>query len=114
MVVVGGPWRTTVASRICCLTSEYVRWSATSRSSPASFVASRGLAIHPSVYYGSSHATEAIQVADLFAGVRRRVLEGDVSLVPLAERLDQTRTVRGSLVLQTIKGRPYQPKILLF
>jgi len=80
----------------------------------ASFVASRKLAIHPSVYYASSHATEAIQVADLFAGARRRVMEGDVSLAALAEQMDQTRTVPAGLGLRTIKGRLFQPRNLLF
>lgn len=80
----------------------------------ASFVAARGLAIHPSVYYASSHATEAIQVADLLAGVRRRAMEGDASLAALAQQMDHTRTVPGSLGLLTIKGRTFQPRILLF
>ena len=80
----------------------------------ASFVASRGLPIHPSVYYASSHATEAIQVADLFAGVRRRVIGGDGSLGLLAQQMDRTSTVPVALGLRTIKGRPFTPKILLF
>ena len=80
----------------------------------ASFVASRRLPIHPSVYYASSHATEAIQVADLFAGVRRRVMEGDASLSLLAQQMDRTKTMPAALALRTIKGRPFASKILLF
>lgn len=54
----------------------------------ASFVASRKLNIHPSVYYASSLATPAIQVADLLAGVRRRLAEGDpgASFSPSSDR----------------------------
>ena len=39
---------------------------------------------HTSTGSGTSSATEAIQVADLFAGVRRRVIGGDGSLGLLA------------------------------
>lgn len=42
----------------------------------ASFAASRKLAIHPCVYYASSHSNEGIQVADLLADIRRRTCRG--------------------------------------
>lgn len=80
----------------------------------ASFVASKKLAIHPGVYYASSAATETIQVADLFAGVRRRVAEGDTDLAGLAQAMAATRTVSPSSTLHTIRGRRYDPTINLF
>lgn len=49
----------------------------------ASFVSSRRLPLHPSVYYANSLSSHAIQVADLVAAVRRRSLEGDTNLQQL-------------------------------
>ncbi len=80
----------------------------------ASFVASRRLQIHPSVYYGSSLTTEAIQVADLVAGVRRRVIEGDTKLASLGRSIGAVRTVAASAGLRTHKDRPYTNQIRLF
>lgn len=37
-----------------------------------SFITTRRLRLHPSVYYANSLTTQAIQIADLIAGVRRR------------------------------------------
>ena len=48
--------------------------------SAASYVVSQGLPFHPTVYYADSVTSQAVQIADLISGVRRRVLEGDTSL----------------------------------
>lgn len=78
----------------------------------ASFVASRRLAIHPSVYYASSHTNEGIQVADLIAAVRRRTLEGDVQLGVLDEHLAGIRATQD--VERTVKNRVYCNYITVF
>lgn len=78
----------------------------------ASFAASRKLAIHPSVYYASSHANEGIQVADLIAGVRRRAEEGDSNLLSLDRSL---KSLSGSAPPgPTANARPFQNWINLF
>ena len=78
----------------------------------ASFAASRKLAVHPCVYYASSHANEGIQVADLIAGVRRRVEEGDSNLALLNRALRGVR--RCSSPRRTAKGRAFDNWIDLF
>jgi hypothetical protein len=80
----------------------------------ASFVASRKLNLHPSVYYASSFATEAVQLADLFAGVRRRVTEGDIDLVGLSDLMDDACSLSAGQGLQTIKGHSFRNRIQLF
>ncbi len=77
----------------------------------ASFVASRRLALHPCVYYASSHSNEGIQVADLVAGIRRRALEGDQSLVGVDDRL---AAVRGATPGPTARGRSFANRVTLF
>lgn len=77
----------------------------------ASFAASRRLAIHPCVYYASSHSNEGIQIADLLAGIRRRVVEGDASLVVVDRQL---AAVRGSVPGPTIRGRAFANQVTLF
>jgi hypothetical protein len=78
----------------------------------ASFVASRRLALHPSVYYASSHGSEAIQVADLIAGVRRRVEEGDGALSQLDSAFRGVSSAGAGLV--TVTGRAYSSAIQVF
>ncbi len=80
----------------------------------ASFVASRRLQLHPSVYYGSSRTTQAIQVADLVAGVQRRAIEGDANLHALQQQMVATRSVPTSAGLRTHKRRPYTNQIRVF
>jgi hypothetical protein len=80
----------------------------------ASFVASRKLNIHPSVYYASSLGTPPIQVADLLAGTRRRVAEGDQSLLPLQVQMDRSISVPPGRAPATITGRRYQPRTQIF
>ena len=80
----------------------------------ASYVASRGLDLHPSVYYASSLTTEAIQVADLFAGIGRRVVEGDTDLADLARGLERVCSLPGTGRSLTFKGRTYRTRIQLF
>ncbi len=80
----------------------------------ASFVASRRLEIHPSVYYASSHATQAIQVADLISGGCRRIAQGNGGLSLLDDVFSNACTVAPMLGLRTIKGRLYSNRIQLF
>jgi hypothetical protein len=82
------------------------------KAGPLHFVASGSLALHPVVYYGSSHSVEGIQVADLIAGVRRRSAEGDANLVGLDLNLSTARPE--AEVGQTSKGRPYTNLITVF
>ena len=79
-----------------------------------SFITSRRLPLHPSVYYANSLTTPAIQVADLIAGVRRRVVEGDRRLATLNRRMTATRTLRGRPGPNTDQGRSYTNQIELF
>lgn len=79
----------------------------------ASYVASNRLPIHPSVYYASSHATESIQVADLFAGARRRIDEG-AGPAGLEEVLAEVSAVDSAQNLRTFKGRRFNSHIVLF
>jgi hypothetical protein len=78
----------------------------------ASFVASYRLPLHPAVYYGSSHAVEGIQLADLIAGIRRRVAEGDQNLAALDEDLSQVRAVQ--VTKRTCRGRIHANGIPVF
>lgn len=80
----------------------------------ASYVASRRLDLHPSVYYASSMATEAIQVADLFAGTRRRIAEGDANLIQLGRSLDRTTSLPAWSGVVSFKGHPHRNRIQLF
>ena len=80
----------------------------------ASFVASRRLPLHPSVYYANSLTTQAIQVADLVAAIRRRVVEGDTRLVTLERDLANIRTLDGGSATTTHTGRSYTNQIVLF
>jgi hypothetical protein len=74
----------------------------------ASFVASRGLSLHPCVYYASSHSCEGIQVADLVSAVRRRAAEGDGELVPYDRKL---ASIRPTGLECTVHGRSYTNSI---
>ena len=79
-----------------------------------SFIMSRRLPLHPSVYYANSLTTPTIQVADLIAGVRRRVVEGDGRLVTLNRRMAATRTLPHSPGLVTDRRHRYTNQIELF
>ena len=48
--------------------------------SVASYVTPRRLPLHPTVYYADSTTSQAIQIADLISGARRRALEGDADM----------------------------------
>lgn len=80
----------------------------------ASFVASLRLPLHPGVYFANSLATQPIQIADLVAAVRRRVLEGDTRLSNLDGNLESIRAVSGTTVATTHTGRRYTNYISLF
>lgn len=80
--------------------------------SVGSFVISRRLPLHPTVYYANSLNSHPIQVADLIAAVRRRAIEGDANLQPLD---DQLAAITGSqhIAATTHTGRPYANRIVL-
>ena len=78
----------------------------------ASFVRSRRLALHPGVYYASSHGNEAVQAADLIAGVRRRVEEGDLTLSRLDAKFAAVRACPSQGLM--VKGRPFNNWVALF
>ena len=82
--------------------------------SVGSFVVTRRLPLHPSVYYPSSHSSQAIQVADLMAGIRRRSIEGDSRVRTLDDRLFSLRSIPRDLSARTHTGRGFQHSILLF
>ncbi len=77
----------------------------------ASFVISRGLPVHPCVYYASSQGSHMIQVADLVAGIRRRTIEGDTNLKALDNSLTTMRTLPQDTNAATYARRPYTNKI---
>ena len=79
----------------------------------ASFVISRRLPLHPSVYYANSLSSHAIQVADLVAGIRRRAIEGDAKMQPLDASLATIRALSASAMATTHSGRPYTNRIPL-
>ena len=80
----------------------------------ATFVITRRLPLHPSVYYANSKTSHAIQGADLVAGVRRRAIAGDPHLTPIAADLAAIRTLPLGTVATTHTGRPYRNDIPLF
>ena len=80
----------------------------------ASFVASRRLPLHPSVYYANSLTTQAIQVADLVAGITRRVVEGDTRFHTVGQNLAKVRTLADGTAATTHTGRSYTNWISLF
>lgn len=49
----------------------------------ASYITPRRLPLHPTVYYADSTTSQAIQIADLISGTRRRALEGDANMQTL-------------------------------
>ena len=80
----------------------------------ASFVASRRLPLHPSVYYANSLTTQAIQVADLVAGITRRVVEGDTRLYTLGQDLANVRAIAAGSGATTHTGRNYTNWVSMF
>ena len=79
----------------------------------ARYVASGGLPLHPAVYYADSVASQAIQAADLVAGTRRRVVEGDLNLQALARNLAALRPA-ALTTRHTHTGRPWTNEVTLF
>ena len=82
--------------------------------SVAGFVSAWRLPLHPGVYYGDSLSSHAIQVADLIAGARRRVIEGDRDLARLDGELGAIRALAADATRVTHSGRPYINRISLF
>ena len=79
--------------------------------SVGSFVVSRRLPLHPTVYYANSLTSHPIQVADLIAAIRRRAIEGDANLQPLDEQFAATGS--HGIAATTHTGRPYTNRIVL-
>lgn len=80
----------------------------------ATFVLSRRLPLHPSVYYANSQSSHAIQIADLMAGIRRRSVEGDANLESIDNILADIRTLPRNTTATTHTGRPFANRIPLF
>lgn len=79
----------------------------------ATFVISRHLPMHPSIYYANSKTSHAIQIADLVAGIRRRAMEGDTNLQPIDDDLAAIRILPDPSPTRTHTGRPYNNRIPL-
>ena len=79
----------------------------------ATFVVTRRLPMHPSVYYANSKTSHAIQIADLVAGIRRRAVEGDANLQPIDDALAAIRTLPDPAPARTHTGRTYNNRIPL-
>ena len=82
--------------------------------SVASFVAAHRLPLHRGVYFAASHTSEALQVADLVSGVRRRHIEGDASMAAVAHEMDAVCNVSPANGASTHTGREFRNQILLF
>ncbi len=82
--------------------------------SVASFVITRRLPLHPTVYYANSLSSHAIQLADLIAGIRRRAIEGDGNLRSLDADLARIRTLSVNATYRTHTGRAYSNQISVF
>ncbi|MGD0746321.1 MAG: hypothetical protein ABSB68_00745, partial [Acidimicrobiales bacterium] len=78
----------------------------------ASYVVAHNLRVNPCVLYASSLSNPAIQVADAIAAVRRRVAEGDTSLVALETDIQAVISMPG--MLNTYAGRPFSNKVTMF
>lgn len=79
----------------------------------ASYIVSQDLPLHPTVYYADSVTSQAVQVADLVSGIRRRVLEGDTSLYSVDASLGGLRPGAQRWPL-TCTGRRWTNRITLF
>ena len=73
--------------------------------SVAGFVSAWRLPLHPGVYYADSHSSHAVQVADLIAGTRRRVIEADGDLQPLDAELGAIRALNPPTA-SALRSRP--------
>ena len=62
----------------------------------------------------NSLTTQAIEVADLVAAIRRRVVEGDTRLSTLDRDLASIRTLTDGSAATTHAGRSYTNQIVLF
>lgn len=77
----------------------------------ARFNSRNELPLHPSVYFSDSVSSQAIQVADLVAGVRRRVLEGDRQIQDLAAAFGEVRSLPQEVELRTHTGKRFSTAI---
>ncbi len=82
--------------------------------SMATFVLSSSLPVHPTLYFADSSSSHAIQVADLIAGIKRRELEGDPTLMPIVTDLVGVRSTIPTDASVTHNGRPYRRHIRVF
>ena len=81
--------------------------------SVGSFVISRRLPLHPTVYYANSLSSHPIQVADVIAAVRRRRIEGDTELQSIDDQFATITSGSRRIVATTHTGRPYTNRIVL-
>lgn len=79
----------------------------------ASFVTSNQLPIHPSVYYADSLSSQAIQLADLVAGLRRRAIEAETHVPRVAAEIGSVRSLPADAVIATHGGRRFRTQIEL-
>lgn len=79
----------------------------------ARFVTSNRLPIHPGVYYADSLGSQALQVADLIAGARRRSLEGDSGVQSFAVDCALLGSLPVDFSGTTHSGRAYKSEIVL-
>ena len=94
-------------------------WSSHSLDAHASrcattYIISRRLHIHPTLYFANLSSSHAIQVADLLTGIRRRHLEGDLRMTPYAEELGRIRSMDALKAKETHAGRPFRNQISVF
>ena len=77
----------------------------------ARFNARNELHLHPGVYFSDSVSSQAIQVADLVAGVRRRMLEGDRQIRDLAAAFEGVRSLPQQVEMRTHTGKRFSTSI---
>ena len=79
----------------------------------ASFVTGTNLPLHPSVYFADSLSSQAIQVADIVAGTRRRTIEGDTGLREIDSALGSICMISEGDRVVTIEGRQFNNQVLM-
>lgn len=81
--------------------------------SVARYVTPRRLPLHPTVYYADSTTSQAIQIADLISGTRRRALEGDANMRALENGFADLR-LNELTGLRTHTKRRWTNRIVVF
>ena len=76
-------------------------------------MAGHRLPLHPTIYYADSTTSNAIQIADLISGSRRRAIEGDSNMQDLDRTLAAIRR-RDLSTRRTHTGRRWTNRIVVF